>query len=188
MSAEGQRITDAINARMGIARVAPAMINRLTMSRSAAMVLKTQQEIDTQASNEPLVCISIYAGNFKSLLKQGSNLHFRCVFSCPSGSCYHRGIHETVLLGLGLCGGIVGCGRRKIGNTNNELICRQNQKIETTYGVQIVLATQCLLWMQSLIITHCSGNQATTSCSQSFKASVQTKCCCEVAAFLLPEK
>lgn len=55
-------------------------------------------------------------------------------------------------------------------------------KRKTTCGVQIVFATQCLLWMHSLIITHCSGNQATPSSSRSFKVSVHTKCCHEVVS------
>lgn len=37
MSADGQRRTEATKARMGIASVPPAMINRFTTSRSAAM-------------------------------------------------------------------------------------------------------------------------------------------------------
>lgn len=42
--------------------------------------------------------------------------------------------------------------------------------------------------MHLLIITHCSGNQATTSSSRSFKVSVQAKCCHEVAVVVHPEK
>jgi len=43
MSAEGQRRKEATKARMGIASVPPAMINKFTTSRSAAMAhLKTQ--------------------------------------------------------------------------------------------------------------------------------------------------
>ena len=37
MSAEGQRKKEATKARMGIASVPPAMTNRFTMSRSAAI-------------------------------------------------------------------------------------------------------------------------------------------------------
>lgn len=69
ISAEGQRMTDATNAKMGTARVAPAMINRLTMSRSAAMahLWKTQEEMNTPASYEPRVCITTYRGDLKPL-------------------------------------------------------------------------------------------------------------------------
>lgn len=42
--------------------------------------------------------------------------------------------------------------------------------------------------MHLLIITHCSGNQATTSSSRSFKVSAQAKCCHEAAVVVHPEK
>lgn len=66
MRAEGQRRTEATKARMGIASVPPAMINKFTTSRSAAMAhLKKHEYRDythavTQEHNtsgEGKVCI-----------------------------------------------------------------------------------------------------------------------------------
>lgn len=46
-------MTDATKAKMGIARVPPAMINRFTTSRSAAMAspLKAHKQMNTQAES-----------------------------------------------------------------------------------------------------------------------------------------
>lgn len=167
--------------------------------------LKTQHEMNTLPSCKPHVCIITYSGDLKSLsyihekqvpyhafkhtmsLKTKGATYISDVFLCPPGSCYHRGIHETVLSGLCFSAGNDRLSRGKIENNNNELMSLK-LKMKTIHGAQIVFATHCLLWMHSLIISHCWGNQATTSPSQSFKVSVHPKCCHEVAVVLLSDK
>lgn len=165
--------------------------------------------MNTPASYELHGCTLTYRGVVKSLSyshekqvpyhamkhtisskNKGSNLHFRCVFLSSRFLLSQRDTWNR-LLGSNFVylQVMIGCGRWKIGNNNNELIyISLESKIKTTHGVQIVFATQCLLWMHLLIITHCSGNQATTSSSRSFKVSVQAKCCHEVAVVVHPEK